>query len=87
MQLNVKKERMKTLQWSGTPSDLLEELNEIASDGSEHWTYWPKNPISLSKRLKPLMGGLREQGVDIQMTRGKKRQITITVTEDLNDEY
>lgn len=70
--------------WSGTASELLEELNIAAPQGSTHWKYWPGNPIALSKRLKPLLGCLREQSIDIQMTRGKHRQITITLMEGFN---
>jgi hypothetical protein len=74
-------EGMDNRKWSGTPSDFLEELNTSAAPGSENWKYWPRNPIALSKRLKPLLGGLRDQGIDIQTTRGKQRQITITLME------
>lgn len=71
--------------WKGTPTKLLEELNSRTSYGDEQWRYWPKNPIALSKRLKPLLGGLRDQGIDIQMTRGKERQITIKVLEGFDN--
>lgn len=77
-------EKLKVPQWEGTPTQLLDELNDVAPQGTEYWRYWPKNPISLSKRLQPLMGGLREQGVDVQISRGKQRRITITVAEDFD---
>ena len=74
-------EELETREWSGTPSELLEALDAAAASGAEYWKYWPKNPISLSKRLKPLQGGLRDHGIDIQITRGKQRRITISVLE------
>lgn len=75
---------LKDRQWSGTPSALLDKLDHEAEHGAENWKYWPKNPNALTKRLKPLMGGLREQGVDIALSRGKQRCITIKVTEEFD---
>lgn len=64
--------------WSGTPADLLAELNAArgyvirrAPQG------WPDNEIALSKRLLPLQAALMTQGIDVQSTRGKERHITI----------
>ena len=79
-------EGMRTREWSGTPGQFLEELNLAAAPGTTNWRYWPDNPIALSKRLKPLLGGLREQGVDIQTSRGKERRITIMRMEGFNHE-
>jgi len=63
--------------WSGTPGDLLDELNEKASSGTSYSRDWPQNPISLSKRLNGLKASLLTQGIDIQSGRGKERTITI----------
>lgn len=64
--------------WSGTPTELLQELNFLAGNRSRFSQDWPQNPIALSKRLRPLLAGLKRQGVDVQLGRSKDRKITIT---------
>ena len=64
--------------WSGTPADLLEALCDIVHAGTMYSAEWPKNPIALSRRLKPLTASLRGQGIGIEFTRGKSRVITLT---------
>lgn len=64
--------------WSGTASELLKNLNWVASDGTQRSREWPKNAIALSKRLSPLQVGLASQGIGIQFDRGKHRRITIS---------
>lgn len=65
--------------WNGTPAELLAELNIKATIGTTRSRDWPQNPIALSKRLKPLQGGLMSQGIHISFGRGKHRTISISV--------
>ncbi len=65
--------------WSGTPSDLLDELSGPIPPDQLRSREWPGNPIALSKRLNALAASLATQGIDIQFSRGKERLITLTV--------
>jgi energy-coupling factor transporter ATP-binding protein EcfA2 len=64
--------------WTGTPTKLFNELNSITDQKTRYSSDWPKNPSSLSKKLSPLKAPLLRQGIDIQNSRGEKRNITIT---------
>lgn len=64
-------------EWTGTPNDLLQKLNNFADQGSSYSRDWPNNPIALSKRLNGLKASLLTQGIDIEFGRGKERKITI----------
>jgi len=66
-------------QWVGTSKELLEELNVHADAGTKRSKAWPSNPISLSKRLKPILHSLATQGIKLTFSRCKLRTITITV--------
>lgn len=70
--------------WSGTPAALLAELEEGKSPRELNSPDWPRNPIQLSKRLNSLKASLGSQGVKVEMTRGKTRQIIITNVGDLD---
>ena len=63
--------------WSGTPAELLAQLNFAATQGTQRSRDWPQNVIALSKRLLPLQAGLLTQGVSLELSRGKHRTITI----------
>lgn len=63
--------------WSGTPAELLAQLNLHATQGTQRSRDWPQNVIALSKRLLPLQAGLLTQGVSLELSRGKHRTITI----------
>ena len=65
-------------QWTGTPTELLQALN-LRTGGSSR--DWPQNPIALSKRLRSLQSALQRQGIDVQLSRGKERRVTITKME------
>ena len=67
--------------WSGTPSELLAALRRIVRWWGRSPVDWPKNAISLSKRLTALIPALQRQGVDIRFERGRERRITITRVE------
>jgi hypothetical protein len=63
--------------WEGTPSDLLRELGDKASDAVKRSRDWPLNPIALSRRLVPMQAALKEQKITLEFTRGKERKIKI----------
>lgn len=67
-------------EWSGTPTELLSQLNVQATHGTQRSREWPQNPIALSKRLVPLQAGLLSQGVFVELSRGKHRTITVKTT-------
>jgi hypothetical protein len=70
---------MKSGKWSGTPSALLNQLNNLVSLTAIHSREWPNNPIALSKRLNSLKASLLSQGISVEFNRGKERTITIEV--------
>lgn len=63
--------------WVGTPTELLNDLEEITDRRVLRTRDWPSNPIALSKRLQTLQVALNAQGVSVQTSRGKSRLITI----------
>lgn len=68
-------------EWSGTPSDLLRQLNFRYEGGGRRSSAWPENPIALSKRLPALLPALDSQGIRVELgLRGKDRKITVTNT-------
>ena len=64
--------------WTDTPSELLYKLNCYVGHRAQYSQEWPQNPTALSIRLKSLRVALRRQGIRLEFTRGKKRQITVT---------
>lgn len=63
--------------WQGTPTKLLGDLT-APTDFYVTRAEWPRNAVSLSKRLKALSPALQSQGIRVQFSRGKERIITIT---------
>ena len=59
--------------WVGTPQELLDEM-KVSKDKQ-----LPQNPIALSKRLTSIKAALLSQGISIELTRGKNRQIKIQI--------
>lgn len=59
--------------WVGTPKELLDEL-KVSKDKQ-----LPQNPIALSKRLTSIKAALLSQGISVELTRGKSRQIKIQI--------
>lgn len=78
-------DHMDDVVWSGTPADLLEALCDMVHAAIMYSAEWPKNPIALSRRLKPLTASLRGQGIGVEFTRGKNRTITLTKLGENND--
>lgn len=64
--------------WSDTPSELLIALRRKIDRGTEFSREWPQNPIALSKRLSGLQAGLLSQGIAIELSRGKRRVVTLS---------
>jgi hypothetical protein len=62
--------------WSGSPSELLEELDGIVGRRATYSPDWPKDASSLSKRLRALEAGLLRHGVQVHFGRGRGRYIT-----------
>ncbi len=67
--------------WSGTPTDLLTQLNAVAGPEFIATGDWPRSVISLSMRLKTLKSKLSGAGVDVVIgKRLKSRRITVQYT-------
>lgn len=72
-------EKLEGERWSGTPAELLIELNMQMQFGHQRPPRgWPDNEIALSKRLLPQLAALMTQGVEVHSTRGKHRTFTIS---------
>ncbi|WP_430232616.1 hypothetical protein [Nitrosomonas communis] len=71
--------------WSGTPAELLQQLNSRVTPGTQRSKEWPPNAIALSKRLIPLQPALQAQDIRVELGRAKHRIITITKLGDQND--
>lgn len=68
--------------WSGSPTDLHNELAKHILATTAKSRDWPQNPIALSKRLHPLQPALLSQNINLSFTRGKSRTITISKIKD-----
>jgi hypothetical protein len=53
-------------EWSGTPTELLEALNQITDDQTRRKSLWPATPRSLGKALKRVAPNLRAMGVNVE---------------------
>lgn len=63
--------------WTGTPTDLLLKLGLLVPRQLLTTSDWPQNEIALSMRLNKLKSQLSGAGVEVRLTRGKQRQISI----------
>ena len=63
--------------WSGTPRALYQELCDLSSHRTVYARDWPRNHISMGKRLRSLQAGLLRQGVDLRYPRGHNRSVHI----------
>lgn len=70
-------ENMEGQEWVGTPTDFYERLGVIAGFSSQRSRAWPTSAAVLSKRLHGLQAPLLAQGISIDWTRGKDRQIIV----------
>ncbi|MFK5913376.1 MAG: hypothetical protein QM484_03305 [Woeseiaceae bacterium] len=68
--------------WQGTPTDLLQSLSRITPQHViNRRSDWPTNPIAMSKRLRIIEKSLESQGVTLEFSQGKSRQISIQFTQ------
>lgn len=73
-------EKMDEPEWTGTPTDFFDRLTSIADFGLQRSRAWPSSAAVLSKRLHGLQAPLLAQGIAIDWTRGKDRQIVVRST-------
>jgi hypothetical protein len=64
--------------WTGTPTQLLQQLTFNQDGNGTRSRSWPDNPTALSKRIIGLQAALLTQGIHVELRRGKERTITIT---------
>lgn len=73
--------------WSGTPEEFLIQLNKQQALSILRSRDWPQNAIALSKRLLPLQASLFTQGIRVEFSRGKKRNISISLLGEKHDAF
>lgn len=66
-------------QWSGTPTDLLQQLNLFVTDDIKRLNLWPKQPNSLSRSLKRSVTFLREKDIEVSFVKSGVRTINIVL--------
>jgi hypothetical protein len=72
-------------QWKGTPTELLQNLITITPPAIQNRRNdWPQNPNSMSKRLRSIEKVLETQGVALEFSQSKSRQISIHFTPQEN---
>lgn len=64
-------------EWVGTPTDLYDALTGTAEYSLQRSRAWPSSAAVLSKRLHGLQAPLLAQGISLDWTRGKDRQIVL----------
>jgi hypothetical protein len=68
-------------EWTGTATELLSALGDIAGDAVQKSKTWPATPKTLSGRLRRAATFLRKTGIDIDFSRkGQRRTRIITIT-------
>ena len=70
-------EKMDAPEWVGTPTDFYDRLTTLAEFSLQRSRVWPSSAAVLSKRLHGLQAPLLAQGISIDWTRGKDRQIVV----------
>lgn len=70
-------EKMDVVEWVGTPTDFYDCLTRLAEFSLQRSRVWPSSAAVLSKRLHGLQAPLMAQGISIDWTRGKDRQIIV----------
>jgi hypothetical protein len=65
------------VEWVGTPTDFYNCLTKMADFSLQRSRAWPSSAAVLSKRLHGLQAPLLAQGISIDWTRGKDRQIVV----------
>jgi hypothetical protein len=75
-------ENMVEPEWLGTPSEFYSKLTTLAELSLQRSRVWPSSAAVLSKRLHGLQAPLLAQGISIDWTRGKDRQIVVRIPTD-----
>lgn len=73
-------EKMDAPEWVGTPTDFYDRLTKLAEFSLQRSRVWPSSAAVLSKRLHGLQAPMLAQGISIDWTRGKDRQIVVRST-------
>jgi hypothetical protein len=76
-------EKMEEPEWIGKPSDFYSELTTLSEFSSQRSRAWPSCAAVLSKRLHGLQAPLMAQGISIDWTRGKDRQIVVRIPAEM----
>src|SRR5690606_15657372 len=63
-------------EWEGTATELLEALEQYASERAQRSKHWPGTPRALSGRLRRVAPLLRQAGVEVDWTRSSDRDRT-----------
>jgi hypothetical protein len=63
--------------WAGTPTHLLETLNNKRSDAEYRDRSWPKASNILSRRLRRIVPILSQKGIEVSFEKSGKRYIAI----------
>jgi len=69
--------------WKGTPSELLELMEEQVGEKATKEKSWPKSPAAFSRQLRELASFLRRLGIDLDLDSrtANKREIVIRRSE------
>ena len=68
-----------TINWSGTTSELLAELEHVADEKIRRLKAWPQTARTLSGQVKRLAPNLRAAGIDVELGRTNRRRfVTLT---------
>ena len=75
-------ESMTDTVWQGTPAEFYRQLELLVAFTFRKSAGWPVDAPVMSKRLRGLQAPLLSQGVQIELSRGKDRQVTVTIPAD-----
>ena len=71
--------------WSGTATDLLDELSDVADEKITRSNWWPSDATRLSGRLTRVQPNLRRVGIEITRGEGSLRREFHIRRADVND--
>jgi hypothetical protein len=70
-----------TPSWEGSAAELLEKLNEIASEEATSDKHWPTAANWLTNRLRRIAPALRRSGIDVEFDdKARPKRIIISNT-------
>jgi hypothetical protein len=65
-------------EWTGEPTQLLEELEELVNEKILNQKRWPQNVRALGHALRRLAPALRRAGIGYERARGDRRTIYLS---------